>query len=56
LSTTPKISAKELSKVIQKLGFFYSHTTGSHMVYKHNDGRTIVIPNHPGEKIELGFF
>ncbi|HNR43917.1 MAG TPA: type II toxin-antitoxin system HicA family toxin [Methanofastidiosum sp.] len=24
------------------------------MVYKHNDGRTIVIPNHPGEKIGTG--
>jgi len=54
LSSTPKISAKELSRAIQKLGFFYSHTTGSHMVYKHNDGRTIVIPNHSGEKIGTG--
>lgn len=24
------------------------------MVYKHNDGRNIVIPNHPGEKIGTG--
>ena len=24
------------------------------MVYKHNDGRTIVIPNHSGEKIGTG--
>ena len=54
LPTTPKLSAKELSRVIQKLGFVYSHTTRSHMVYKHNDGRTIVIPNHPGEKIGTG--
>jgi predicted RNA binding protein YcfA (HicA-like mRNA interferase family) len=54
LPYTPKISAKELSKIVQKLGFFYSHTTGSHMVYKHDDGRVIVIPNHPGEKIGTG--
>ncbi|NPV49779.1 MAG: hypothetical protein HPY60_01080 [Candidatus Methanofastidiosum sp.] len=24
------------------------------MVYKHGDGRVIVIPNHPGEKIGTG--
>ena len=27
---------------------------GSHMFFEHEDGRTTVIPNHPGEKIDRG--
>ena len=28
--------------------------TGKHMVFEHPDGRTTVIPNHPGEEIGPG--
>ncbi len=27
---------------------------GSHVFLRHFDGRTIVIPNHPGEKLDRG--
>ena len=27
---------------------------GSHMFFKHSDGRTTVAPNHPGEHIDRG--
>ncbi|MDP1695464.1 MAG: type II toxin-antitoxin system HicA family toxin [archaeon] len=27
---------------------------GSHMFFRHEDGRTTVIPNHPGEEIGTG--
>lgn len=50
----PKLTGKELSKVAEKLGFGYSHTTGSHMVYKHPDGRRATIPHHSGEEIGPG--
>jgi predicted RNA binding protein YcfA (HicA-like mRNA interferase family) len=48
------ISAEQLSKVIQKLGFKFIRQEGSHMFFRHGDGRTTVIPNHPGEKIGRG--
>ncbi|HDN59430.1 MAG TPA: addiction module toxin, HicA family, partial [Candidatus Marinimicrobia bacterium] len=32
----------------------YERTTGSHMVYKHPDGRITIIPYHSGEKIGPG--
>ena len=50
----PKLTGKELGKVAEKLGFAYSHTTGSHMVFKHIDGRRTTIPHHAGEEIGPG--
>ena len=50
----PKLNGKELAKIIEKFGFIHSHTRGSHMVYKHPDGRRTTIPYHPGEEIGPG--
>lgn len=48
------ITGKELAKIVEKFGFMYSHTTGSHMVYKHPDGRKTTIPHHAREEIGPG--
>ncbi len=50
----PQLTGKELAKFVEKIGFVYSHTTGSHMVYKHRDGRRTVIPYHANEEIGPG--
>jgi len=50
----PRLTGKEVAKVVEKLGFIYSHTTGSHLVYKHPDGRRTTIPHHAGEEIGPG--
>ena len=50
----PRLTGKELSRVAEKLGFIYSHTTGSHAVYKHPDGRKATIPIHSGDEIGPG--
>ena len=50
----PRLTGKEVAKVVEKLGFIYSHTTGSHMIYKHPDGRRTTIPHHAGEEIGPG--
>jgi predicted RNA binding protein YcfA (HicA-like mRNA interferase family) len=54
LEKLPKLTGKELAKIVVKFGFVYSHTTGSHMVYKHPDGRRTTIPVHSGEEIGPG--
>ncbi|MBN2224333.1 MAG: type II toxin-antitoxin system HicA family toxin [Deltaproteobacteria bacterium] len=41
-------------KAITKLGFVLKRQRGSHMFFKHPDGRTTIIPNHPGEVIDRG--
>ena len=54
MAKLPRLNGKELGKIITKLGFVYSHTTGSHMIYKHPDGRKTTIPYHGGEEIGPG--
>lgn len=54
MAKLPHLTGKEVAKVVEKLGFVYSHTTGSHMVYKHIDGRRTTIPHHSGEEIGPG--
>ncbi|TRZ55331.1 addiction module toxin, HicA family [archaeon] len=54
MNKLPKLTGKELGKVLEKLGFVFDHQTGSHMVFKHPDGRITVVPNHQGEEIGAG--
>lgn len=46
---SPALSDLPLRKVIhviESLGFSYVRTKGSHAVYRHPDGRVVVIPQH----------
>ena len=54
MAKLPKLTGKELAKVAIKLGFVFDHQTGSHMVFKHPDGRKTTIPYHTGEDIGPG--
>jgi predicted RNA binding protein YcfA (HicA-like mRNA interferase family) len=54
LTKLPKLTGKEVAKIIEKFGFVYNHTTGSHMIYRHPDGRITSIPHHSGEEIGPG--
>lgn len=45
------ISPKNLEKKIIKLGFRPVRQKGSHVFYRHPDGRTTSIPFHGGYKI-----
>lgn len=50
----PLLKAKDVVKVLEKLGFEFKRQKGSHMFFEHSDGRTTVIPNHPAEDIDRG--
>ena len=54
MAKLPQLTAIQLAKIIDKLGFELIRQEGSHMFFRHSDGRTTVIPNHPGEKIGPG--
>ena len=52
MSKLPLLSGKKLAKILEKLGFLRERQRGSHIFYKHPDGRTTVVPNHPGEELD----
>ena len=54
MAKVPLLTAREVAKVLEKLGFICKRQQGSHMFFEHADGRTTVIPNHGGEEIDRG--
>ena len=48
------ISGKEFCKMIEKLGFEKIHGKGSHVRFKHPDGRRTVVPVHGNEDLGKG--
>ena len=42
------INAKEMENLLFKLGFKKIRQKGSHVFYKHSDGRYTTIPHHKG--------
>ena len=42
----PRVSASELIKAFQNMGFVKVGQRGSHVKMKDSSGRTVVIPNH----------
>ncbi len=52
MTRLPRITAKELIRVLKKLGFYKHHQVGSHIAFKNSDGtKRIVIPSHAGQII-----
>jgi len=50
----PLLSANELIKILRKMGFEEIRQRGSHKYFKHPDGRSTVVPVHPGMEIGRG--
>jgi predicted RNA binding protein YcfA (HicA-like mRNA interferase family) len=42
----PRVSAIEVIKVLEKVGFFLSRQSGSHKIYKNAEGRRVTVPYH----------
>ena len=45
------ITAASLEKLVFKLGFVKMRQKGSHVFYRHPDGRTTTIPFHSGKDL-----
>jgi len=50
----PIVKAKELTRILEKMGFFEFHCVGSHAQFKHPDGRRTTVSVHPGKDIPRG--
>ena len=45
----PKITAVNVIKVLEKIGFVLVRQSGSHKIYKNEAGRRVTIPYHSGK-------
>ncbi len=50
----PMLKARDLIRALKMLGFISVRQTGSHIFFKHSDGRTTVVPMHGGVDIGRG--
>ncbi len=48
------ISGKKFCKILEKLGFEKIYGKGSHIRFKHADGRRTVVPIHGNEDLGRG--
>jgi predicted RNA binding protein YcfA (HicA-like mRNA interferase family) len=51
LTRLPTVDFRTVDRVLTRLGFSRVRQKGSHVFYRHQDGRTTTVPNHPGRDI-----
>jgi predicted RNA binding protein YcfA (HicA-like mRNA interferase family) len=47
----PAVNAKTMERVLKTLGFAAVRQRGSHIFYRHPDGRTTTVPHHAGRDL-----
>jgi predicted RNA binding protein YcfA (HicA-like mRNA interferase family) len=51
MSRLPVVDFRAMDRVLRNLGFERVRQRGSHVFYRHPDGRTTTLPNHPGRDL-----
>ncbi len=51
MTRLPIVDFATMEKVFLSLGFQAVRQKGSHVFYRHPDGRTTTVPNHPGRDL-----
>ena len=51
MSKLKLVDAKQMEKLLLKLGFAKVRQKGSHAFYRHADGRTTTLPHHKGRDL-----
>jgi predicted RNA binding protein YcfA (HicA-like mRNA interferase family) len=51
MGNTPIFEPSEVCRILEKLGFVNVRLRGSHMQYRHADGRCTTVPMHKGRDI-----
>jgi predicted RNA binding protein YcfA (HicA-like mRNA interferase family) len=47
----PALSFRDIDRALTRLGFVAVRQKGSHVLYRHPDGRTTTVPRHGGRDI-----
>ena len=48
MTKLPRVTAAEVIRVLERLGFRLSRQSGSHKIYKNPEGKRVTVPFHPG--------
>ena len=51
MNPLPIVNFRKMEKVLLQLGFQRVRKKGSHVFYRHPDGRTTTVPNHGGRDL-----
>ena len=51
MSRLPPITFRRMDRLLRRLGFESRRAKGSHVVYRHPDGRTATLADHGGREI-----
>lgn len=51
MSRLPVVTARKMEEVLLGLGFERVRQKGSHVLYRHQDGRTTTVPHHKGRDL-----
>jgi len=51
VSHLPIVDFRTMEEVLRDLGFVAVRQRGSHVFYRHPDGRTTTVPNHAGRDL-----
>lgn len=51
MGAVPALKPKEVTAILESLGFVLVRQRGSHRQYRHADGRGTTVPFHPGRDI-----
>jgi len=51
MTRLPIVKFKTMENVLLNIGFQIIRGKGSHVFYRHADGRTTTLPNHPGRDL-----
>ena len=54
MTKLPLLSARELIRILETLGFRCIRQEGSHAFYRHADGRVTIVPVHGNIEIRRG--
>lgn len=47
----PVLKPREVCRILETLGFILARQRGSHLQYRHPDGRGTTVPNHAGRDV-----
>ena len=46
MAKLPRLTADEVIRVLERVGFFLARQSGSHKIYKNAEGRRVTVPYH----------